>query len=157
MFVYPAIDLLQLMRSAPTLINCSSSWVVAGKADPISPPRIHVHPDSPAPGAAWMKQVVSFDKLKLTNNQLDENGHVGGRLIAIIGCWRRSFSLQIILNSMHRYQPRFHIVYLPPNSTRKTGLTGGAGDQSHFRTFSFPETSFTAVTAYQNQRVSRSF
>lgn len=54
----------------------SSSWVVAGKADPISPPRIHVHPDSPAPGATWMKQVVSFDKLKLTNNQLDENGHV---------------------------------------------------------------------------------
>lgn len=54
----------------------SSSWVVAGKADPISPPRIHVHPDSPAPGAAWMKQIVSFDKLKLTNNQLDENGHV---------------------------------------------------------------------------------
>lgn len=53
--------------------------MVAGKADPISPPRIHVHPDSPAPGAAWMKQVVSFDKLKLTNNQLDENGHVGGK------------------------------------------------------------------------------
>lgn len=23
-----------------------------------------------------MKQIVSFDKLKLTNNQLDENGHV---------------------------------------------------------------------------------
>lgn len=54
----------------------SSSWVVAGKADPISPPRIHVHPDSPAPGSTWMKQIVSFDKLKLTNNQLDENGHV---------------------------------------------------------------------------------
>ena len=54
----------------------TSSWVVAGKADPNSPPRIHVHPDSPAKGAQWMKQVVSFDKLKLTNNQLDENGHV---------------------------------------------------------------------------------
>ena len=26
----------------------TSSWVVAGKADPNSPPRIHVHPDSPA-------------------------------------------------------------------------------------------------------------
>ena len=50
--------------------------MVAGKADPNSPPRIHVHPDSPAKGAQWMKQVVSFDKLKLTNNQLDENGHV---------------------------------------------------------------------------------
>lgn len=54
----------------------SSCWVVAGKADAISPPRIHVHPDSPAAGANWMKQIVSFDKLKLTNNQLDENGHV---------------------------------------------------------------------------------
>jgi T-box protein 1 len=38
-----------------------------------------VHPDSPATGAQWMKQVVSFDKLKLTNNQLDDNGHVGNR------------------------------------------------------------------------------
>lgn len=54
----------------------SSSWVIAGKADPVSPPRIHVHPDSPATGAQWMKQVVSFDKLKLTNNQMDDNGHV---------------------------------------------------------------------------------
>lgn len=62
----------------------SSSWVVAGKADPISPPRIHVHPDSPAPGSTWMKQVVSFDKLKLTNNQLDENGHVSVWKFALI-------------------------------------------------------------------------
>lgn len=54
----------------------SSAWVVAGRADPVSPPRIHVHPDSPASGAHWMKQPVSFDKLKLTNNQLDDNGHV---------------------------------------------------------------------------------
>lgn len=54
----------------------SSSWVVAGKADPNMPPRIHVHPDSPARGSQWMKQIVSFDKLKLTNNQLDDNGHV---------------------------------------------------------------------------------
>ena len=28
-----------------------------------------------------MKQVVSFDKLKLTNNQLDENGHVSLTLL----------------------------------------------------------------------------
>ena len=58
----------------------TSSWVVAGKADPNSPPRIHVHPDSPAKGTQWMKQVVSFDKLKLTNNQLDDNGHVSSFL-----------------------------------------------------------------------------
>ena len=40
------------------------------------PGRIHVHPDSPAKGAQWMKQIVSFDKLKLTNNLMDDNGHV---------------------------------------------------------------------------------
>lgn len=40
------------------------------------PPRMHIHPDSPAKGAQWTKQLVSFDRLKLTNNQLDDNGHV---------------------------------------------------------------------------------
>ncbi len=54
----------------------SSSWVVAGKADPHMPGRIHVHPDSPGRGTQWMKQIVSFDKLKLTNNLMDDNGHV---------------------------------------------------------------------------------
>lgn len=60
----------------------SSSWVVAGKADPNMPGRIHVHPDSPAKGAQWMKQIVSFDKLKLTNNLLDDNGHVSKHYLA---------------------------------------------------------------------------
>ncbi|XP_013791850.2 T-box transcription factor TBX10-like [Limulus polyphemus] len=107
----------------------SSSWVVAGKADPVMPPRIHVHPDSPAKGSQWMKQVVSFDKLKLTNNQLDANGH-------------------IILNSMHRYQPRFHVVYLNPKGE-------DASQTENFKTFIFPETKFTAVTAYQNHRITQ--
>ncbi|NXK48823.1 TBX10 factor, partial [Chauna torquata] len=54
----------------------SSSWLVAGRADPVAPGRVHFHPDSPAKGAQWMRQIVSFDKLKLTNNLLDDNGHV---------------------------------------------------------------------------------
>jgi hypothetical protein len=54
----------------------SSSWVIAGKADPHLPGRIHVHPDSPQRGSQWMKNVVTFDKLKLTNNLMDDNGHV---------------------------------------------------------------------------------
>ena len=61
----------------------SSAWVVAGRADPVSPPRIHVHPDSPETGAHWMKQPISFDKLKLTNNQLDDNGHVSTIFVII--------------------------------------------------------------------------
>ena len=60
----------------------SSSWLVAGKADPATPGRVHYHPDSPAKGAQWMKQIVSFDKLKLTNNLLDDNGHVSDPLQA---------------------------------------------------------------------------
>lgn len=66
----------------------SSSWLVAGKADPATPGRVHYHPDSPAKGAQWMKQIVSFDKLKLTNNLLDDNGHVSvpGRRCPKRGC-----------------------------------------------------------------------
>ena len=54
----------------------SSSWLVAGRGDASPPGRVHFHPDSPARGAQWMKQTVSFDWLKLTNNPLDDNGHV---------------------------------------------------------------------------------
>ncbi|XP_048017755.1 T-box transcription factor TBX1-A [Megalobrama amblycephala] len=54
----------------------SSSWLVAGRGDIAAPGRVHFHPDSPARGAQWIKQTVSFDRLKLTNNLLDDNGHV---------------------------------------------------------------------------------
>uniref|UniRef100_A0A6I8P8V1 T-box domain-containing protein n=1 Tax=Ornithorhynchus anatinus TaxID=9258 RepID=A0A6I8P8V1_ORNAN len=107
----------------------SSAWLVAGKGDPATPGRVHFHPDSPAKGAQWMRQIVSFDKLKLTNNVLDDNGH-------------------IILNSMHRYQPRFHVVFVDPR--RNSELYA----HENFKSFVFAETQFTAVTAYQNHRVS---
>ena len=53
-----------------------SSWLVAGKADPPLMARLHVHPDSPYSGDQLMKQTVSFEKVKLTNNVLDKNGQV---------------------------------------------------------------------------------
>lgn len=52
---------------------------------------------------------------------------------------------------MHRYQPRFHVLYLPNKSD-----SIDAGKQN-FKTFMFPETKFTAVTAYQNHRVCISY
>lgn len=55
---------------------CSVRRMVAGKAEPAMPGRLYVHPDSPATGAHWMRQLVSFQKLKLTNNHLDPFGHV---------------------------------------------------------------------------------
>lgn len=53
-----------------------SSWLVAGKADPPAPCRIYAHPDSPFSGEQLRKQVVSFEKVKLTNNEMDKHGHV---------------------------------------------------------------------------------
>ena len=66
-------------------------WMVAGTADNPVPPRVYVHPESPATGENWMRQVVSFDKLKLTNHENDTQGHM-------------------ILHSMHKYQPRVHVI-----------------------------------------------
>lgn len=53
-----------------------SSWLVAGKADPPPPARLYAHPDSPISADVLRKQVVSFEKVKLTNNELDKNGQV---------------------------------------------------------------------------------
>lgn len=62
--------------------------MVAGKAEPAMPGRLYVHPDSPATGAHWMRQLVSFQKLKLTNNHLDPFGHVSRGLPGLEhGCW----------------------------------------------------------------------
>lgn len=63
-----------------------SSWLVAGKADPPAPCRIYAHPDSPFSGEQLRKQVVSFEKVKLTNNEMDKNGQVGHNWILFVCC-----------------------------------------------------------------------
>ncbi|XP_066509752.1 T-box-containing protein TBX6L-like [Hoplias malabaricus] len=102
-------------------------WTVAGKADPELPRRIYIHPDSPAPGEQWMDKVVNFNKLKLTNNISDQHGFT-------------------ILNSMHKYQPRIHVVRA--NDILQLPYCT-------FKTFVFPETEFMAVTAYQNDKITQ--
>ena len=62
-----------------SLSLCFFSRMVAGKAEPAMPGRLYVHPDSPATGSHWMRQLVSFQKMKLTNNHLDPFGHVSDR------------------------------------------------------------------------------
>ena len=64
----------------------------------------------------------------------------------------RFVNLQIILNSMHKFQPRIHLVMVSDewNASHGIDLTGG---MKH-KTFIFDLTAFTAVTAYQNQLVS---
>ena len=54
--------------------------------------------------------------------------------------------MQTILNSMHKYQPRFHLV-------RASDIL--QLPYSTFRTYVFKESQFIAVTAYQNEKITQ--
>ncbi|XP_044035798.1 T-box transcription factor TBX6 [Siniperca chuatsi] len=99
-------------------------WQAVGGAEARLPDRVFIHPDSPATGAHWQSRTISFHYAKLTNNTLDTQGH-------------------IILHSLHRYQPRVHVI------EARDVLRWGGGQHS----FVFPETQFITVTAYQNNRI----
>jgi len=74
----------QLCLKNQSIINFdvfNSRWMVAGKADPEMPKRMYIHPDSPSTGEQWMQKVVSFHKLKLTNNISDKHGFVSCLLL----------------------------------------------------------------------------
>ncbi|XP_067399466.1 T-box transcription factor T-A-like [Emydura macquarii macquarii] len=98
----------------------NGEWIPGGKPEPQNPSCVYIHPESPNFGAHWMKATITFSKVKLSNKM---NG--GG---------------QIMLNSLHKYEPRIHIV--------KVG-----GPQKMISSFAFPETQFIAVTAYQNEEI----
>jgi hypothetical protein len=61
--------------------------------------------------------------------------------------------MRLILNSMHKYIPRFNIVEV---SSRSIGPVSSSNKNNSLPTytFTFPETQFIAVTAYQNTDVS---
>ncbi|KFU97760.1 MAX gene-associated protein, partial [Pterocles gutturalis] len=105
-------------------------WEPSGKAEPHVLGRVFIHPESPSTGQYWMHRPVSFYKLKLTNNTFDQEGH-------------------IILHSMHRYLPRLHLV----PADKATEVIQLNGPDVH--TFTFPQTEFFAVTAYQNIQITQ--
>ncbi|KAK7939664.1 hypothetical protein WMY93_002990 [Mugilogobius chulae] len=111
---YIAMDIVPVDNKRYRYVYHSSKWMVAGNADSPVPPR--------------------FDKLKLTNNELDDQGH-------------------IILHSMHKYQPRVHVIRKDFSSELSPSKPVPTGEG--VKTFSFPETVFTTVTAYQNQQITR--
>lgn len=51
----------------------------------------------------------------------------------------------IVLQSLHKYQPRIHVIEIDEN--------GEEASPDRVQTFTFPETQFIAVTAYQNTDV----
>ncbi|CAO1299040.1 unnamed protein product [Diamesa tonsa] len=120
--------LLEMIPTADCRFKFSGSqWVPAGGAEPQSPQNVYIHPDSPALGSHWQAQPINFNKVKLTNNTLDSNGH-------------------IVLTSMHKYQIRIHIV-----RTSEPSQIPWSPQQS----YTFNETEFVAVTAYQNDRITK--
>ncbi|XP_026139191.1 eomesodermin homolog b [Carassius auratus] len=109
-------------------------WVTCGKADSnMQGNKIYVHPESPNTGAHWMRQEISFGKLKLTNNK-------GANTTA---------AQMIVLQSLHKYQPRLHIVEVSDDGIESTGR------DSKTQIFTFPENQFIAVTAYQNTDITQ--
>ncbi|XP_069472437.1 T-box brain protein 1 [Ambystoma mexicanum] len=109
-------------------------WVPCGKADTnVQGNRVYMHPDSPNTGAHWMRQEISFGKLKLTNNKGASNNN--GQMV--------------VLQSLHKYQPRLHVVEVNEDGTEDTTQPG------RVQTFTFPETQFIAVTAYQNTDITQ--
>lgn len=61
-----------------------------------------------------------------------------------------SLPTQIILQSMHKYKPRVHVI---AQDSRFDLAQIQSLPAEGVRTFSFQETEFTTVTAYQNQQV----
>lgn len=53
----------------------------------------------------------------------------------------------VVLQSLHKYQPRLHVVEVNEDGTEDTSQPG------RVQTFTFTETQFVAVTAYQNTDV----
>ncbi|XP_032816975.2 T-box brain protein 1-like [Petromyzon marinus] len=110
-------------------------WVPCGKADTnVQGNRTYVHADSPNSGAHWMRQEISFGKLKLTNNKGGTN----------------NTAQMIVLQSLHKYQPRLHVV-----EASEEGVEEAVAQAARAQTFTFPETQFIAVTAYQNTDITQ--
>ncbi|KAM6915112.1 MAX gene-associated protein [Xenentodon cancila] len=114
----------------------TSKWEVHGPAEHQAQSliRAFAHHYSPCRGSDWMSSLVSFYKLKLTNNLQDQDGH-------------------IILHSMHRYIPRLHIIPIPDDGAATPDQPVVMGPES--MTFTFPQTEFMAVTTYQNFRITQ--
>jgi len=95
-----------------------SCWLVAGKADPPAPARLYVHPDSPFTGEQLRKQVVSFEKVKLTNNDMDRHGHVSSLFLSFF------FFFSLLFFFSFLFQGREPLFTPPPRSLSSGSICG---------------------------------
>jgi brachyury protein len=107
----------------------NGEWKTSPRNDSIKqtqPPIVHVHPDSPKYGSYWTTNPIAFGKLKLTNNEMTKNEDA------------------VYLKSLNKYTPHV-LVY--------KHIYGNLKNIELVYTYSFVETQFIAVTAYQNEQV----
>uniref|UniRef100_A0A915BJ34 T-box domain-containing protein n=1 Tax=Parascaris univalens TaxID=6257 RepID=A0A915BJ34_PARUN len=115
----------------------NGEWVAAGRADPRTPSRpIHHQDGISQSGKAWMRGVVCFDRVKLTNSAQDIGPNVQ-------------------LYSMHKYRPVLHVYRI--NDALPYSPTSMYQQMQNqlipVAIVSNPIMDFIAVTAYQNQNV----
>ncbi|XP_060077792.1 T-box transcription factor TBX20-like [Ylistrum balloti] len=121
------LDFQQQDKHKYRYVYHSSKWMVSGSGETMVPNQVHHHPDSPLDASHLTSQVVSFERIKLTNSDKSRAG-------------------QVSLVSMQKFIPRIHV------ESVMTDHVAGEFEKQHF-VVTFPQTSFIAVTAYQNQEV----
>ena len=95
------VDFQQIDNHKWKYIN--GEWQQGTKPDPVQLRCEYKHPDSPNFGSHWMKDSISFSKVKLTNKPPNKG--------------------QIQLNSLHKYEPRIVIFKLNGNMKERVAET----------------------------------
>ena len=79
------------MTSSHSWESYAFQWVIAGCETIQGQPGVYFHPNSPSYGQFWMRKMISFDKVRITNAKYKYDNH-------------------FVLQSMHKYQPRIHFL-----------------------------------------------
>ncbi|KAI5697755.1 hypothetical protein M8J75_015178 [Diaphorina citri] len=123
--------LVEFHLASPHKYKYKTSWEPVGDAErPIAHPaaRLYSHPAGHALGSFWTGQTLHLNKIKLANAFVEGT---------------------ILLNSMHKYIPRIHLIKNSPQPSThwETPLSRAI--------FAFPITEFIAVTAYANDKITQ--
>ncbi|KAB0390222.1 hypothetical protein E2I00_002484, partial [Balaenoptera physalus] len=108
--------------------------------------RVYMHPDSPNTGAHWMRAAGSLQPPRGPRRRARRTPAALTRRSSLPFL---SAGQMVVLQSLHKYQPRLHVVEVNEDGTEDTSQPG------RVQTFTFPETQFIAVTAYQNTDITQ--
>lgn len=160
---WKCVCVCQVCFSQLVLVGGRASWCHSSKQDALPPrlaclrntvdeaDRVLRHTQTHKQPAGWQRTCQSDATLLSLSIVLEGKKRRWRKLCVqhsdLVLCFVQPQHCQMILNSMHRYQPRFHVVYVDPAPNSHLNA------HKNFCSFVFPETCFMAVTAYQNHRV----